>query len=189
LRKNDWRLMGKEQKRLAWACFDSYAAGMNILDFMGIKGKAKGLAFALAAGLSLASMSWAQVPEAEKAMPLDGLERDAQVLPDARRVAAEAIGQALRLADLLDIARLDKPSAGLDVALRDARELLPKPYIGMGQWESTSSGAIVAPVGSAKLCAELAKQCQSRPSEPGRCWCGNRSSGLVFAFDLPRLSP
>lgn len=98
----------------------------------------------------------------------------------------DLIGQALHLADLIDVAKEELGAyPDLGSALARARELAPKPLEGMEAWRNVGKG-VGFTLDDAKLCRALANQCSDRPlSEPGRCACAPAPRGkLEFSFEL-----
>jgi hypothetical protein len=108
-------------------------------------------------------------------------QEDSAKPPPVAPAARAALAEGLRLSDLLDVARQELgPAVELSQALARARELAPKPALGLGEWSASARGAKVE-VTSLILCRELQSQCEERESgSPGFCSCGPDGAGGLF---------
>lgn len=104
---------------------------------------------------------------------------------DPVKIAQSVVDDAMRLADVLDIARDDasSPKPTLGQALLRAKELAPKAMMGMGPWKLEAADPS-AQVEEPTLCRALANICAQRESgNPGLCSCSPNGGG-VFEFSF-----
>lgn len=106
---------------------------------------------------------------------------------DPQKIAQSVVDDAMRLADVLDIAREDasSPKITLGQALLRAKELAPKALMGMGPWKLEAADPL-AQVEEPTLCRALANICAQRESgNPGLCSCRPTGAGAFeFSFWL-----